>query len=244
MTAALEAAGIAVTFGGVRALRGVNFRVEPGERRVIIGPNGAGKTTLFNVIAGQVAPTDGRITLFDADITRTAPFQRSRRGLARTFQISRLFKSLTVAENALVAARAARGPSLAGPRSDPAIVARIDGLLGDWGLAEQQDEPVQNISHGNQRLLEIVLALATAPRVVLLDEPTAGLGGTEREMVTAHLRRLPRDLTIILTDHDMDVVFDIADRILVLDYGEVVAEGSPAEIRNNPRVNEIYLGED
>jgi branched-chain amino acid transport system ATP-binding protein len=244
MNPALAVEAIAVSFGGVRALGGVTFQVAPGERRAIIGPNGAGKTTLFNVIAGQNLQADGRIALFGEDITRLPPFLRGRRGLARTFQISRLFKAMTVAENALIAAGGSLAPSLRRLHTDAARTARVENLLGEWGLADQRNEYVQNISHGNQRLLEIVLALATEPRLILLDEPTAGLAGTEREMVTARLRRLPREVTVVLTDHDMDVVFDIADRILVLNYGEVVSDGSPVEIRRDPRVNEIYFGEE
>jgi branched-chain amino acid transport system ATP-binding protein len=247
VTAALAAEGIVVEFDGVRAVHGVSFAVGAGERRVIIGPNGAGKTTLFNAIAGQVSPSAGRILLFGADITRAPVHARARLGMGRTFQISRLFKTLTVAENVLIAARGPTPLSLAALRpsdADPALVGRTQALLAQWGLADESGERVQNISHGNQRLLEIVLALATGPRVVLLDEPTAGLAGTERDMVTARLKRLPRDVTVILTDHDMDVVFDLADRIMVLNQGEVVAEGAPDEIRRDPRVHEIYFGED
>jgi branched-chain amino acid transport system ATP-binding protein len=246
MTPALETQGIAISFAGVQALRRVSLRVAPGERQVIIGPNGAGKSTLFNLIAGQLRPTAGRVLLFGEDANRYSPHQRARRGLARTFQISRLFKTLTVAENAWLAANGPRplsSRSFRPPRSDDALAPHVDRLLADWGLAEQRDRAVQNISHGNQRLVEIVLALAMRPRLILLDEPTAGLSGAERDMVIMRLRQLPRDITIVLTDHDMDVVFDIADRIMVLNYGETVAEGSPAEIRSNPRVQDIYLGE-
>jgi len=246
MTPALEAEGIAISFAGVQALRQVSLRVAPGERQVIIGPNGAGKSTLFNLIAGQLRPDAGRVLLFGEDVNNYAPHQRARRGLARTFQISRLFKSLTVAENAWLAANGPRplsSRSFRPPRSTDELAPHVDRLLADWGLAEQQDRTVQNISHGNQRLVEIVLALATRPRLILLDEPTAGLSGAERDMVIMRLRQLPRDITIVLTDHDMDVVFDIADRIMVLNYGETVAEGSSAEIRSNPLVQDIYLGE-
>lgn len=247
MSTALETDQVAVSFGGVRAVKGITLRVEQGERRVIIGPNGAGKTTFFNLIAGQLSPSQGRILLFDEDVTTNRAYQRARRGLARTFQISRLFNGLTVIDNMLIAADGPLGLSprlFKRPQSDREKVERIERLLSEWGLADQGNIPVQEISHGNQRLLEIALALATEPRIVLLDEPTAGLSGGEREMVTARLRRLPQDVTVILTDHDMDVVFEIADRIMVLNQGEVVAEGSAAAIRSDARVHEIYFGEE
>jgi branched-chain amino acid transport system ATP-binding protein len=236
-----------MSFGGVQAVRGVSLRVAEGERRVIIGPNGAGKTTLFNLMAGQLRPTGGQVLMFGTDVTRQRPYQRARAGLARTFQISRLLKTMTVGENALIAAHGRRGFSLRAfcrLDADPDLVRRVEALLEEWGLAAEQHEPVQNISHGNQRLLEIVLALATQPRLVMLDEPTAGLSGGERDLVTSRLGRLPRDVTVILTDHDMDVVFEIADRIVVLDQGQVIADGLPAEIRGDPRVQQIYFGEE
>jgi branched-chain amino acid transport system ATP-binding protein len=246
MTAALlQTHNIAVSFGGVQAVRGVTLTVLEGERRVIIGPNGAGKTTFFNLCAGQVKATSGQVSLFGRDVTRLSPPQRARMGLSRTFQISRLFRSLTVFENVLLAAQGPRGLGVASfraPDADPEIVAWVTRLLEEWELAAFTDEPVQNLSHGNQRLLEIVLSLSTKPRLLMLDEPTAGLSGGEREMVTTKLSRLPSEITLIMTDHDMDVVFGIADRIMVLDYGEVVADGTPEEIRANPRVHEIYFG--
>jgi branched-chain amino acid transport system ATP-binding protein len=245
--AALETIGVAISFGGVRAVRGITLTVLPGERRVIIGPNGAGKTTLFNLIAGQLRPSEGRVLFFGEDLTAEPPFRRTRRGLVRTFQISRLFRTLTVWENALIAAQGAGGLSLGSfrtPGTERDVTERIQVLLTDWKLIDQCSALVQNISHGNQRLLEIVLALATQPRLIMLDEPTAGLSGGEREMVVTGLRGLPRDITVILTDHDMDVVFGIADRITVLNQGEAIADGTPAEIERNAHVHEIYFGED
>jgi branched-chain amino acid transport system ATP-binding protein len=247
LTAALETVDVTISFGGVRAVRGVTLKVPPGERRVIIGPNGAGKTTLFNLIAGQLRPSEGRVLFFGEDLTGKPPFRRARRGLVRTFQISRLFRSLTVWENVAIAAQGIGGLSLRSfrmPGAERGISERIRALLTNWNLIDQRDQPVQNISHGNQRLLEIVLALATKPRLILLDEPTAGLSGSERELVTTGLRGLPRDVTVVLTDHDMDVVFDIADHITVLNQGEVIADGTPAEIEQNTRVHEIYFGEE
>lgn len=247
MNIALETDQVAVAFGGVRAVRGVTLKVEEGERRVIIGPNGAGKTTFFNLIGGQLLPNEGRILLFDEDVTSRRAYQRARRGLARTFQICRLFNRLTVLQNMLIAVGGPPGLSLSAlqsPRSDQRKVELVERLIDEWGLTDQRNSVVQEISHGYQRLLEIALALATMPRLILLDEPTAGLSAGEREMVTARLRRLPQDITIVLTDHDMDVVFDIADRITVLNEGEVIADGTTAAIRSDARVHEIYFGEE
>ena len=247
MSAALAIDGVAIAFGGVKAVRGVSLEIAAGERRVIIGPNGAGKTTLFNLIAGQLRPDEGRVTLFGVDVTRRRAHERVRAGLARTFQISRLFPSLTVAENVSIAAHGPAGFSAASFAS-PSASANLDEsereLLETWGLADERDEIVANIAHGNQRLLEIVMALATKPRVLLLDEPTAGLSSGERELVSMRLRALPRELTVILTDHDMDVVFDIADQIAVLNEGELAAQGTPAAIRADQRVHELYFGGD
>ncbi len=245
MSAALAIEDVAISFGGVRAVRGVSLEVASGERRVIIGPNGAGKTTLFNLIAGQLRPDEGRVMLFGADVTAHRAHERVRAGLARTFQISRLFLTLTVAENVQIATHGPAGfsfASFASPDADAGFNQRARLLLDTWGLASEANERVADISHGNQRLLEIVMALATNPRVLLLDEPTAGLSSGERDLVSMRLRALPRDLTVILTDHDMDVVFDIADHIAVLNEGELAAQGTPAEIRADHRVHELYFG--
>jgi branched-chain amino acid transport system ATP-binding protein len=247
MSAALAIEGVAISFGGVRAVRGVSLEVAAGERRVIIGPNGAGKTTLFNLIAGQLRPDQGRVSLFGVDVTGYRTHERVRAGLARTFQISRLFPTLTVAENVQIATHGPAGlspASFASPSATTALNDRARELLDTWGLASEAGELVANASHGNQRLLEIVMALATKPRVLLLDEPTAGLSSGERELVSTRLRALSRELTVILTDHDMDVVFDIADQIAVLNDGELAAQGTPDAIRADHRVHELYFGED
>jgi branched-chain amino acid transport system ATP-binding protein len=247
MSTALAIDGVAISFGGVRAVRGVTLEIAAGERRVIIGPNGAGKTTLFNLIAGQLRPDEGRVTLFGVDVTQRRTHERVRAGLARTFQISRLFPSLTVAENVSIATHGPAGlspASFASPATAKDLNERARELLETWGLAGESDELVANIAHGNQRLLEIVMALATNPRVLLLDEPTAGLSSGERELVSMRLRALSRELTVILTDHDMDVVFDIADQIAVLNEGELAAQGTPDAIRADRRVHELYFGGD
>jgi branched-chain amino acid transport system ATP-binding protein len=245
MTLALEARAVSISFGGVHAVQSVDLRVVPGERRVIMGPNGAGKTTFFNLIGGQLQPTAGQVLLGGADVTGLPPWRRARLGLSRTFQISRVFLALTVWENLLIATSGIGGLGAGSFRragSDKSIAHRIDDLLDRWALAEHRGTPVQQLSYGTQRLLEIALAFATAPLVVMLDEPTAGLSGGERAMVTSRLRSLPRDVTLLLTDHDMDVVFQIGDRITVLDRGTAIADGTPDEIRSDRTVHDVYLG--
>ncbi|HKS64261.1 MAG TPA: ABC transporter ATP-binding protein [Xanthobacteraceae bacterium] len=245
MTLALEARNLSISFGGVEAVRNVDLRVTRGERRVIMGPNGAGKTTLFNLLGGQLRPTAGQVLVGDQDITALPPWRRARRGLSRTFQISRVFLPLTVWENLLIAVS---GISGFGPRAfrkagaDKPAARRIDELLERWSLGEHRATPVQALSYGVQRLLEIALAFAASPQVVMLDEPTAGLSTGERAMVASRLKSLPRDVTLLLTDHDMDVVFEVSDRIMVLDRGRAIADGTPAEIRANPDVLDVYLG--
>jgi ABC-type branched-subunit amino acid transport system ATPase component len=242
--AALELDGLSIAFGGVRAVQNVSLRCAVGERRTVIGPNGAGKTTLFNLIAGQLRPDRGRVRVHGRDVTDRPPFQRARAGLSRTFQISRLFRGLTVRESLAIAVEGRDGLRWASFRrraAEPARAARIDALLGTWGLDGFAAAPIEAISHGNQRLLDIAMALANEPQVLLLDEPTAGLSGSERELVAQRLRNLPRSVTIVMTDHDMDVVFDFADRITVLNYGEVAAEGPPAQIRDDPLVQQLYF---
>ncbi|MGE0733529.1 MAG: ABC transporter ATP-binding protein [Alphaproteobacteria bacterium] len=246
-TAAINTEAISISFGGVHAVRTVSMSVPPGQRRVIIGPNGAGKTTFFNLIGGQLRPTEGGVAMFGTDITGMPPWRRARQGLSRTFQISRLFRSLSVWDNAMLAAAGVRGLEASSFRRDDAdreTVARMIELLDFWGLADSRHEAVQHIAHGHQRLLEIALAFAGRPKVVMLDEPTAGLSGGDRETVTKRLAGLPRDVTILLVDHDMDVVFSLADRITVLNYGEVIADDVPDVIRRDPRVHDIYFGKE
>jgi branched-chain amino acid transport system ATP-binding protein len=242
--AALELEGLSIAFGGVRAVQNVSLRCERGERRTVIGPNGAGKTTLFNLIAGQLRADRGRVRVHGRDLTDRPPFQRARAGLARTFQISRLFRGLSVRESLAIAVEGRDGLHWSSFRRravEPSIAARIDALLATWGLDAFAAAPIEAISHGNQRLLDVAMALANDPEVLLLDEPTAGLSGSERELVAERLRNLPRTVTIVMTDHDMDVVFDFADTITVLNYGEVAAEGPPDRIRADPLVQQLYF---
>ena len=242
---ALSVTDISRNFEGVQALANVSFEVAPGERRLIIGPNGAGKTTLFNILAGSYAASSGRVVLFGRDITRLPAYARARLGLSRTFQITNLFYRLTVLENILLALQAGKGaasPVLRLLQQDRALLARADALLEQWGLSECAKQAAQDISYGQQRQLDILLAMAVAPKVLLLDEPTAGLSAAEVPRVLAVLRSLPRDTTVLMIEHDMDVAFELADRITVLHQGRLLAEGDVEAIRSNPQVAEIYLG--
>jgi branched-chain amino acid transport system ATP-binding protein len=244
---ALSVADISRNFEGVQALAHVSFEVTRGERRLIIGPNGAGKTTLFNILAGSYAASTGRVALFGRDITRLPAYARARLGLSRTFQITNLFYRLTVRENILLALQAGKGalsPMLRLLQPDRALVAQADALLEQWELSELAGDAAQDISYGQQRLLDILLAMAVAPKVLLLDEPTAGLSAAEVPRVLTILRSLPRDTTVLMIEHDMDVAFELADRITVLHQGRLLADGNVEAIRNNPQVAEIYLGSD
>ena len=242
---ALAVDGLTRDFGGLRALHQVTLAIEPGERRVILGPNGAGKTTLFNVITGLLAPTAGRIRLFDRDVTRLAPHARAQLGLGRTFQITTLFPKLSVIDNVLLAVQGADPARFAifRPRASyPHLRERAERLLGEWELLDRRDVPARSLSYGEQRQIELILALAPQPRVLLLDEPTAGLSPAETGSVAAMIGRFPRDVTILLIEHDMDVALELADRVTVLHQGVVLAEGTTAEIKKDTRVTEIYLG--
>ena len=242
---ALSLAGLSKEFGGLRALDGVSLTVGLGERRAIIGPNGAGKTTLFSLITGETRPTGGRIALFGRDVTRYAPHRRAGLGLARTYQITNLFPRLTALENCLLAVQALTRAKFHLHRSlrrYPAFFERARGVLDAVGLAEKEGEAVRNLSHGEQRQLEVALALAGSPRLLLLDEPTAGLSPAESHAMTALLKKLDPAITLLVIEHDMDVAFALTDRITVLHYGKVVADGLAHEVKANALVQEIYLG--
>ncbi|HXP74108.1 MAG TPA: ABC transporter ATP-binding protein [Stellaceae bacterium] len=242
---ALAVDDLAKNFGGVAALAGVSLEIGIGERRVLLGPNGAGKTTLFHAISGNVMPSSGRIRLFGQDITQLRSDRRARLGLARTFQITNLFPRLTVLDSVLLAIGGACGrpwqllPPLSSHRS---LDDQAHRLLDQWGLAGTARRVVRNLSYGEQRQLELVLAIAGEPRLLLLDEPTAGLSPAETSRVVAMVQALPRDMTILIIEHDMDVAFELADRIAVMHQGRLIAEGDEAAIRANPQVTEIYLG--
>jgi branched-chain amino acid transport system ATP-binding protein len=232
-------------FGSLVVTKDVTLTVIEGERHVIIGPNGAGKTSLLNQIAGQLHAGRGRILLGGTDITRWPPNRIAQSGIARTFQRNNLFPNLTVLENLCLAVEARRGRpwdffSLADRRH--AIIRQAEALLAQVHIAGDANRPVHNLSYGEQRQLEIGLALAGEPKLLLLDEPTSGMSPAETKSMIALIASLPRTLTILMIEHDMDVVFTVADRITVFYYGEVLASGPPAEIRNDRRVREIYLG--
>jgi branched-chain amino acid transport system ATP-binding protein len=217
--------------------------VAAGEIRAIIGPNGAGKSTLFNCLTGVVRPTSGRIVFDGRDIAGLPPHQISRRAIARSYQITNVLPGATVLENVRIAAQSRRhGWSLLRHhRSFPDLLDRARAALAAVGLAGQEDELAANLSHGEQRNLEIGIALATEPRLLCLDEPTAGMSVAETHQTVELIRRIARDLTILIVEHDMEVVMGLARTITVLHYGEVLAEGPPAEIQANPRVQEVYL---
>jgi len=242
---ALTLTELSKAFGGLKAVENVALSVVPGERRALIGPNGAGKTTLFNLISGDLPPSGGRITLFGQDVTHLPPHRRAALGLARTYQITNLFPSLTVLENLLLAVQALERTKLVllKPVTSYAhLYARARTTLESVGLGDKEGEVVKNLSHGEQRQMEIAMALACRPRLLLLDEPTAGLSPAESRMMTELLKRLNGEITLIVIEHDMDVAFALTDRVTVLHNGTVVADGSRDEVKANPLVREIYLG--
>jgi branched-chain amino acid transport system ATP-binding protein len=241
----LDVAGISKSFGGVRAVADVSFRVAAGEMLALIGPNGAGKSTCFNMLNGQTPPDSGRITLQERDITRLSPRRIWRLGVGRTFQITATFASMTVQENVQVALLAHHKrvwrflrPAFAwfGPEAD--------ALLAQVGMADQASRAAGVLAYGDLKRLELAIALANAPRLLLMDEPTAGMAPSER-VALMHLARdlaSQRGIAVLFTEHDMDVVFGVADRILVLNRGELIAEGDGPAIRADARVREVYLG--
>jgi branched-chain amino acid transport system ATP-binding protein len=244
---ALEARGLARNFGALIATDDVSFSIQPGARQALIGPNGAGKTTLINLLTGVIRPTAGQVLLEGHDVTHLASHARVRRGLSRTFQINQLFPHLTPAESLGLAISERNGSGadfwrVAGGR--PMIVAEIEDLLQRFGLDGDLDQPTRKLAYGKQRLLEIALALAARPRVLLLDEPAAGVPEEERQDILAALAALPSDVAILLIEHDMDLVFNFASRISVLVAGRLMTEGPPEAIAADERVRAVYLGED
>jgi branched-chain amino acid transport system ATP-binding protein len=243
----LEVAGVSKRFGSLVAVKDVSLKVRRGELRAIIGPNGAGKTTFFNLLSGFFAPTTGRIVFEGQDVTQTPPHKRVRMGMARTFQITEIFPELPVAENLRIGAEIGEGYELSpwiGRAQKAAIKRRVDEILSLSGLAAKADRLVGELSHGDQRAVEIATALTLRPRLLLLDEPTAGMGDQETYAIIKLIRQLRQggDLTIVLIEHDMRVVFNLADRITVLDQGGFLAEGAPKEIAANEAVQAAYLG--
>ena len=239
----LRTEGLTVRFGGLTALHDVNFAVERGEIRAIIGPNGAGKSTFFNCVTGVLRPTSGRIVLNGEDVAGLPPHVISHKGLARSYQVTNILPGASVLENVRVAVQSRHHGFrlLRHHRSYRDLVDRARAVLASVGLAGKDDELAANLSHGEQRTLEIAIALGTEPALLCLDEPTAGMSVAETHATTELIRRIGRDLSILIVEHDMEVVMGLAHAITVLHYGEVLAEGTPAEIQANPRVQEVYL---
>ena len=241
----LELKDLSKSFDGLRAVRDVNLTVLPGDRKAIIGPNGAGKTTLFNVITGIYPATSGQVLLFGRDVTNWPSHRRTALGIARTFQVTSLFPLLTVLDNVLLAINGPRKTKFVMWRFDSSyrdLYEKADQLLGQAGFLDRKDAEVQNLSHGEQRQLEIVLGLASDPKILLLDEPAAGLSSGESKEMVEFLMKLDPRLAILLIEHDMDVVFDVCTQISVLHFGEVLETGTPQQIHDSVKVQEVYLG--
>ncbi len=245
MTAALRLVGLKKAFGGIPAMNDVSLEVALGERRLIIGPNGAGKTTLFNLITGDLTPDAGTICLFGEEISRLRTHQRAHRGLARTYQIITLFPKDSLEHNivlSLLGLSELRWTLFRPLASHPGLHAEARRVLGLVGLEERATRPIGEVSYGEKRRVEIAMALAQKPRLLLLDEPLAGLSREERAAVKALIAAIPRDVTVVMIEHDMDTALELAERITVLHYGSVIVEGTRGEVVADPKTREIYLG--
>jgi len=242
---ALKVEKLSRDFGGVRAVHEVSLSVEAGERRAIIGANGAGKSTLIKLINGEITPTSGKVYILGKDVTGLPVHGRVHLGVGRSCQINNLFLHISVLDNVLLALQATqpfRFKMLRSISKYDHLYANARELLTARGLWEKRDVPVVDLSYGEQRRIEVVLSLASAPKLLLLDEPTAGLSASETSDIIEMVRGLGRDISVLFISHDMDVIFSIADKITVLHYGQLIAEGAPEEIRSNPKVKQIYLG--
>jgi branched-chain amino acid transport system ATP-binding protein len=245
MSAAVEVENLAKVYGGLRAVDGVTLRVGPGERRALIGPNGAGKTTLFHCVTGTQQASSGRVRLFGHDVTRLPEYRRTELGMGRTFQITNVFTDLSLAENLALSIVGTDRRKWIFHRSltaFPAIRERALAGLEAVGLEDRADQPVKLLSYGERRQLELALALNTAPKVLFLDEPCAGLSPSERTRIFNMVRALPRDITVVLIEHDMDVALGLADHVTVMHRGRVMAEGTPEVVQLNPEVRDVYFG--
>ena len=241
----LELRALSKSFGGLRAVRDVTLKIMPGDRKAIIGPNGAGKTTLFNLITGIFPASSGQVVLFGQDVTRWPSHRRTALGMARTFQITSLFPKLTVLDNVLLAIQGLRRSKFVMWRflsSYRDFYDRAHGLLERARFLDRKDIEVRYLSHGEQRQLEIILGLASDPKILLLDEPAAGLSSGESSEMIRFLAHLDRNLAILLIEHDMDVVFDVAEHISVLHFGEILEAGAAEQIRRSEKVQQVYLG--
>jgi branched-chain amino acid transport system ATP-binding protein len=242
---ALTVSGLNKSFGGLHVTRGVDLDIQPGERRLIIGPNGAGKTTLFNLITGELTPDNGSVALFGQDITKVPSRDRPHLGMARTYQIITLFGKDTIIHNvrlALLGLSPSRWNPLSDLRRQDRFTEQGHKALARVGLSHIADRPLSQTSYGERRRVEIAMALAQEPKVLLLDEPFAGLSIDERRDVHKCLMAIPRDVTIVMIEHNMDVALEFAERITLLHFGEVIVEGNRAEVVNDPRTREVYLG--
>lgn len=244
----LQLINVGKSFGGIRANDNVSLDVRQGERVAILGPNGAGKTTLFNQISGEYFPTDGKILMYGQDVTHMNNYDRVKLGLARTFQITELFWDMTISENVVLALIGIRKDKkfqfFHSLRKQGDLFEEADRLIASVDLMEKKNEQIKNLSYGDQRLVEIVMALASKPRILCLDEPNAGLSVLESRTMVNVIKNLSRDITILLIEHDIDLVFEVVDRIMVLQNGVPVATDTKENIRNNKRVQKIYLGEE
>jgi branched-chain amino acid transport system ATP-binding protein len=242
---ALELHGVGRHFGSLRAIDDVSFQVQAGQRYGVLGSNGAGKTTLFNVITGDFPPSAGRVVLFGEDVTALPAHERVRRGLRRTYQTSLLFKELSVRDNLFLAVRGvANGRlSLLRPRADSNAIASVNSLLAHGHLDNIADTLVGNLSHGQQRQLEIAMALAGSPRIILFDEPAAGLSPAERRELVTLLTSLPRHIGFVIIEHDLDIALTVTEQVTVMHNGRVLVHGTPDEIQANDDVHAIYMGE-
>jgi len=243
MTSVLSCTGLARAFGALRAVDGVDLELPAGARHALIGPNGAGKSTLFQLLAGGLRPSAGRVWLDGRDVTRMSDARRARLGIGQTFQHSSLFLSMTVAENVTIAAERTLGRAWwPMPRQRAALRERVDRLLGDVALLDRREVAVSALSHGECRQLELAVALANAPRVLLLDEPAAGLSPAESERFAELIQQLPADITLLFVEHDLDLVFRLAARVTVLHLGKVLISDTPEQVRGSAEVQEAYLG--
>ena len=242
---AIEIQGLTKTFGGVHAVEKVTLKVPVGQRRVLIGPNGAGKTTLFNCITGSLPPTSGRIFLLGKEVTHLAEHRRTAMGLGRTYQITNVFQDLTVLENIILSMQGTSRKKWVFHRSVksfPEILDQAAAELDRVGLKHRQSDSVHLLSYGERRQLELALALASRPRVLFLDEPCSGLSPSERQRIFNTIAQLPREITIVCIEHDMQVALGLADQVSVLHRGHLILEGTPDEVKLNPEVREVYLG--
>jgi len=246
MTPALELGDLKKSFGGLPAMNGVSLQVMPGERRLIIGPNGAGKTTLFNLITGDLERDSGTVHLFGDEVSRLKPHQRAHRGLARTYQIITLFPKDSLQHNivlSLMGLRRMRWGAVKALARYTELDAEAREVLTRVGLEHLSRRPIAEVAYGEKRRLEIAMALAQKPKLLLLDEPLAGLSREERAAMKDLIGRIPRDVTVVMIEHDMDTALDLAERITVLHYGSVIVEGTRAEIIADPKTREVYLGD-